>query len=129
MRFYRDVLGLAVLAKFCGHDGYDGVVFGLPGNTVQLELTHRASHPAIPEPSPENQIVFYLPGAAAVASVARRLHAHGHSTVAPENPYWHERGAVAFADPDGWLVLFGAVGIRRVRHEWPVAILPKADHR
>jgi catechol 2,3-dioxygenase-like lactoylglutathione lyase family enzyme len=29
--FYRDALGLPVLAQWRGHDGYDGAVFGLPG--------------------------------------------------------------------------------------------------
>ena len=29
--FYRDGLGLPVLARFAGHAGYDGVMLGLPG--------------------------------------------------------------------------------------------------
>ena len=46
--FYGEHLGLPVLASWRGHDGYDGVVFGLPGSAVQLELTQH-SDPRIPE--------------------------------------------------------------------------------
>lgn len=105
VRFYRDALGLAVLAEFAGHDGYDGVILGLPGSAVHMELTYRADGPAVPEPSPENQIVFYLPDAAAVAAAAGWLRSAGYSTLEPENPYWSARGTLAFADPDGWQVL------------------------
>ncbi|KWW99877.1 hypothetical protein TH66_07395 [Carbonactinospora thermoautotrophica] len=101
--FYRDALGLPVLGDFQGHDGYDGVIFGLPDAGVQLELTFREPH--IPEPSPENQLVLYLPGAPAVGRVAERLRAHGHEPVPPANPYWARRGAVAFEDPDRWVVI------------------------
>ena len=37
-RFYRDLVGLPVLGGFEGHDGYDGVFFGLPGGG-ELEVT------------------------------------------------------------------------------------------
>ncbi|MBV9142572.1 MAG: VOC family protein [Pseudonocardiales bacterium] len=106
LHFYRDVLGLAVLAEFRGHDGYDGVVLGLPGNAVHLELVQRIDDARIPEPSPENQLVFYLPHADAVASAAAHLQAHGYVPVIPENPYWSDRGAIEFKDPDAWVVIF-----------------------
>ena len=35
-RFYGEHLGLAVVASFEGHDGFDGVVFGLPDASRQL---------------------------------------------------------------------------------------------
>jgi catechol 2,3-dioxygenase-like lactoylglutathione lyase family enzyme len=106
LHFYRDVLGLAVLAEFRGHSGYDGVILGLPGNTVHLELTQRTVDAHIPEPSPENQVAFYLPNADAVTAVTARLRAHGYLPVIPENPYWSACGAIAFEDPDAWMVIF-----------------------
>lgn len=106
LHFYRDVLGLAVLAEFRGHSGYDGVVLGLPGNAVHLELTQRVDDTRIPEPSPDNHLVFYLPNANAVVSAAARVQAHGYFPVIPENPYWLDRGAIAFQDPDAWVVIF-----------------------
>jgi hypothetical protein len=36
--FYRDVVGLPVLASFEEHDGYSGVVFGLTDASRQLEI-------------------------------------------------------------------------------------------
>jgi catechol 2,3-dioxygenase-like lactoylglutathione lyase family enzyme len=104
-RFYRDVVGLEVLAEFTGHDGYDGIVLGLPDRSAQLELTRRAGGPALPDPTPEHQLVLYLGDEEAVARVEGRLRGHGLEPVPAENPYWSRRGAVAFTDPDGWVVI------------------------
>ncbi|MGW1588245.1 VOC family protein [Streptomyces sp. NPDC002386] len=103
--FYRGVLGLPVLAQWRGHAGYDGIVLGLPGTPVHMELLQHGDPPRIPEPHPENQLVLYLRGPGAVAAAARRLTGHGHSPVPAANPYWTERGAVLFEDPDGWQVV------------------------
>ena len=103
--FYRDDLGLPVLASWRDHDGYDGAVFGLPDASAHFELTQHGAAPSIPEPSPENQLVFYLAGPEAVAAVTERLVARGHGPVELDNPYWARRGSVAFADPDGWVVV------------------------
>ncbi|MEV0945115.1 VOC family protein [Rhodococcus sp. NPDC049939] len=103
--FYRDVVGLPVLAEWRDHSGYDGAVFGLPGNRVHMELLQRGDRPRIPEPDPENQLVLYLRGAAAVAEVSRRISKFGHEPVSAANPYWTDNGAVLFEDPDGWLVV------------------------
>ena len=103
--FYRDVLGLPVLAQWRGHAGYDGIVLGLPGTPVHMELLQHGDPPRIPEPHPENQLVLYLRGPEAVTVAARRLAGHGHSPVPAANPYWTERGAVLFEDPDGWQVV------------------------
>lgn len=46
--------------------------------------------PVVPAPHPENQLVLYLRGPEALAAA---------------NPYWNQRGAVLFEDPDGWLVV------------------------
>ncbi len=104
-RFYRDVLGLEVLAEFRDHEGYDGVVVGLPDRSVQLELTQRAGAPAPPEPTPEHQLVFYVGDEHALAGAEARLRGNGLAPVPPQNPYWTRRGARAFTDPDGWVVI------------------------
>lgn len=105
LAFYRDLLGLPVLAEWRGHAGYDGVVFGLPGTHVHMEITQHGEPPRIPEAHPENQLVLYLRGPEAVEAAVRQLTAYGHTSVPAANPYWPERGAVLFADPDGWLVV------------------------
>jgi len=99
-RFYNKGLGLPIIGQFSAHDGYDGVIFGLPDAHTQLEFTQHASGGPIPRPHPEDLIVFYMPDADAIAGIATRLDAMGYERVTPENPYWHVAGT-AFADPDG----------------------------
>ncbi|WP_340561658.1 VOC family protein [Streptomyces sp. GSL17-111] len=121
VRFYRDDLGLPVLGAWRGddgHDGYDGVLIGLPGTPVHLEITQHGDPPRIPPPHPENQLVLYLRDADAVATAADRLVARGHHPVAAANPYWSQRGCLLFADPDGWRIVlapwvFGADPVPR----------------
>jgi hypothetical protein len=38
MRFYRNLIGLPVLESFADSYGGDGVIFGLPDTSVQLEI-------------------------------------------------------------------------------------------
>lgn len=126
--FWGDAVGLPVLGRWRGdegHAGYDGVLFGLPGTPVHLEVTQHGDPPRIPAAHPENQLVLYLRGPDAVAALVRRLAAHGHRPVAAANPYWPERGAVAFEDPDGW-VLVAAPWVFGAEPPPPVA-LPVAE--
>ncbi|MBL8839650.1 MAG: VOC family protein [Alphaproteobacteria bacterium] len=102
--FYRDGLGLPVLARFAGHAGYDGVMLGLPGRDYHLEFTrHREGSPC-PAPSRDNLLVLYIPDPAHFEAARRRLEAQGHRPVEPENPWWHGR-ALTYEDPDGWRVV------------------------
>jgi hypothetical protein len=106
--FYGEDLALPIIASWRDHDGYDGVCFGLPGAPVHIELTQHlstSSTVSIPESSSENQLVLYLSGSEAVTAVIARLTARGHMPARLDNPYWEQRGAVAFADPDGWMVV------------------------
>ncbi|MEO7077440.1 MAG: VOC family protein [Rhodococcus sp. (in: high G+C Gram-positive bacteria)] len=103
--FYRDVVGLTVLAQWRNHSGYDGVVFGLPGAPVHMELLQFGESPRIPERNPENQLVLYLSGPEALAAACKRFADHGQTPVVAANPYWTDHGAVLFEDPDGWLVV------------------------
>jgi hypothetical protein len=105
LSFYRDDLGLPVLAEWRDHAGYDGVVLGLPGAPVHMEITQSGTPPVIPEPHPENQLVLYLRGREALGAAVERLTGLGHRAVPPENPYWSDHGAVVFQDPDGWQVV------------------------
>lgn len=111
VRFYRDGLGLQVIGHFEGHDGYDGVMLGLPGREYHLEFTQHEEGSPCPAPSRDNLLVFYMPDKAAVDRVVERFGAMGHHPVSPENPYWARNG-VTIADPDGWrIVLQNTSGI------------------
>ena len=102
--FYRDLVGLPVIASFEDHDGFGGVVFGLPDASRQLELVEGAD--VLPTPTSEDQLVLYLGSEGAVAQLAARLADEGARQAAPLNPYWETTAARCFVDPDGyWLVL------------------------
>lgn len=103
-RFYGDALGLPVVASFDDHEGYSGVVFGLPDASRQLELVaHEAEEPS---PTDEDQLVLYLGSTGELEAKTSRLRVAGFESRVPANPYWERTGAVAFIDPDGyWLIL------------------------
>jgi catechol 2,3-dioxygenase-like lactoylglutathione lyase family enzyme len=109
--FYRDALGLPQVGNFEGHDGYDGVMIGLPGRDYHLEFTRHAAGSPCPAPTRDNLLVLYIEDAAALGRTLDKLAALGHAPVEPENPYWAARGHT-FEDPDGWrVVLMNTPGI------------------
>lgn len=113
-KFYCEGIGLEVINSFEGHAGYSGLMLGLPGNRYHLEFTEHEAAAAdanYAPPGADNLLVLYIPDRAAVAAIAARLAALGYPAVAPENPYWNERG-LTIADPDGWrVVLMNTAGI------------------
>lgn len=111
-KFYCEGIGLRKLGFFEGHDGYDGVFIGLPDATYHLEFTQHIAGSPCPAPTPDNLLVLYLPDKACIKQIVQRLEQMGYPEVAPENPYWKEKGAVTVEDPDGWrLVLVPTAGI------------------
>lgn len=61
MKFYRDGLGLTVLGSFEDHEGFDGVMLGVPGADYHLEFTSKRGHTAGRAPTLDNLLVFYIP--------------------------------------------------------------------
>jgi catechol 2,3-dioxygenase-like lactoylglutathione lyase family enzyme len=103
LRFYEEGLGLERIDSFEDHAGYSGVMLGLPGEQVHLELTTHVEGSPGPAPTRDNLLVLYLRNRAAVAAIEERMRALGHAPVEPENPYW--RDDLTFEDPDGWRVV------------------------
>ena len=56
--FYEHVVGLPLLWGFSDHDGFDGVIFGVPDERAQLELV-RSPHGDVPAPTGEDALVLY----------------------------------------------------------------------
>lgn len=102
--FYRDGLGLSVLARFENHDGFDGVVLGAPGAPYHLEFTRAHGHAAGRAPSPDNLLVLYEPDRQAWTASVERMRAASFAPVPAFNPWWDKQGAT-FEDPDGWRVV------------------------
>ena len=102
--FYRDGLGLDVLYRFDGHDGFDGVMLGRKGAPYHFEFTRAHDHVAPPAPSEDNLLVFYLPDEMVWRAAVDRMIGAGFQPVPAFNPYW-ERAGRTFQDPDGYRVV------------------------
>jgi catechol 2,3-dioxygenase-like lactoylglutathione lyase family enzyme len=105
VRFYRDGLGLPELFRFEGHDGYSGVMLGLPGTQYHLEFTHHHDGSPGQAPTEDNLLVLYFDSDGDVESTVARLAAVGGHPVDAENPFWPANGGVTVQDPDGWRVV------------------------
>ncbi|WP_246943497.1 VOC family protein [Bacillus pinisoli] len=111
--FYEKGLGLKRVASFEDHDGYDGVMFGLPDVDYHLEFTRHVEGSPCPAPTKDNLLVFYIPDEVEVLKVKNQLASLGYHEVEPENPYWKAKG-VTIEDPDGWrIVLMNTKGLQR----------------
>lgn len=97
------------IGSFHDHEGYSGVMLGMPDERYHLEFTQHKDGSACPAPTKDNLLVFYYPAAEERDKVARRLKAMGYDIVAPENPYWDTHG-ITIEDPDGWRVVLMKVG-------------------
>lgn len=104
LRFYRDGLGLAVVGDFRDHEGFDGVMLGLPGAGWHLELTREHGATAGRAPGKENLVVLYLPEEGAYEAAVERMKRAGYEPVPSHNPYWDRCGAT-FEDADGYRVV------------------------
>ena len=91
--FYRDGLGLSVLARFEDHDGFDGVVLGEPSAPYHFEFTRAHGHPAGRAPSHDNLLVLHEPDPDAWAAAVERMRVAGFAPVRSFNPWWDKQGA------------------------------------
>lgn len=113
IEFYTKGLGLEVVGSFTAHDGYDGVMIGLPNVDYHLEFTQHIHAKPVAPPSDDNLLVFYIPNKEERDTIVARLESMGHRAVEPENPYWKEHG-ITICDPDGWrIVLQNTNGITK----------------
>jgi catechol 2,3-dioxygenase-like lactoylglutathione lyase family enzyme len=104
VRFYVDGLGLSVLDCFEGHEGFDGVMVGLPGAPFHLEFTQRKGRQVGLAPTEDHLLVFYMPDHETWQASVDRMQAAGCRAVASSNPYW-DRAGVTFEDPDGYRIV------------------------
>ncbi|MGQ0774894.1 MAG: VOC family protein [Pseudonocardiales bacterium] len=101
--FYRDLVGLPVQETFRASYGTDGVIFGLPGTSVTLEIVRSTKSVPI---DAHDQLCLYFPSLRARDDARHRLLTAGLQPV-PSHPYWEaERVAVTYRDPDGREVVF-----------------------
>jgi hypothetical protein len=101
---YREGLCLETLATFENHDGFDGVILGLPGAGYHLEFTHHRGHMVGKVPTEDHLLVFYLPDPQEWSEACERMLRAGFRQVPSFNPYWDRQGRT-FEDVDGYRVV------------------------
>lgn len=104
IHFYTEGLGLQILFRFENHEGFDGVMIGIPGESYHFEFTHHQGHTVGHAPTQDNLIVFYLPNQPEWQQAVERMKAIGFEPVTSYNPYW-DRSGVTFEDLDGYRVV------------------------
>lgn len=102
--FYRDGLGLHVIGEFEDHEGFDGLMLGVPQGPYHFEFTHHRGHRAGRAPTQDNLVVFYIPDHAAWQAAVERMRQAGFEAVPSRNPCWDREG-LTFEDPDGYRVV------------------------
>ncbi|MED3038060.1 VOC family protein [Bacillus tropicus] len=102
--FYEEGVGLKRIGEFYDHEGYDGIMFGLPDEEYHLEFTRHIDGSPCPAPTKDNLLVFYMREDSEIKKVIKRLHGLGYDEVEPENPYWKDKG-ITIEDPDGWRIV------------------------
>ncbi len=97
--FYKNGLGLTEVGSFTNHEGYSGVMLGLPTEAYHLEFTQHKNGDPCPAPTKDHLLVFYLSNQEERDLIAQRLFKMGYGEVEPENPYWKKHG-ITIEDPD-----------------------------
>lgn len=109
VKFYKEGLGLKELGSFKDHDGYDGVMLGLPNAQYHLEFTQYKDKLPLPEPTKENLLILYFDTPQKHEYAVQQIEKVGVMAVEPENPYWIGKSKT-YEDPDKWrVVLFNGV--------------------
>jgi len=101
---YCNGLALHVIDRFADHDGFDGVMIGIPGAGYHFEFTVSRIHPVRPMPTPEDLVVFYVPEQPDWEQLVARMLGAGFKPVCSHNPYWDICGRT-FEDCDGYRVV------------------------
>ncbi|MCA1778881.1 MAG: VOC family protein [Xanthomonadaceae bacterium] len=107
VEFYRSGLGLDIISSFRDHDGYNGVMLGLPAYPYHLEIIERQGGDANINSNKDNLLVFYFEDHSAITRIESQLNAMGYPTLPAKNPWWNDHDAVYIEDADQWgIVLY-----------------------
>lgn len=104
LTFYRDGLGLELLASFEDHQGFDGVILGRSEAPYHFEFTHHRGQRVGKAPTQDHLLVMYLPDRSEWKAAVARMNAAGFEAVPSYNPYWDLEGKT-FEDPDGYRIV------------------------
>jgi hypothetical protein len=102
VQFYRELVGLPLVATFGDSYGSSGAIFGLPRSSLTFEIVKAGEPVAV---DPHEQLCLYFPDSTSQQQATARLVAAGVKPV-ESHPYWEATGAVTYRDPDGREVVF-----------------------
>lgn len=108
-KFYTEGLGMKEIGSFSEHQGYSGIMLGLPNSKYHLEFTQHTDGEELPKPTKENLLVLYFETPEEYETANVRLQKMGIKPVEPENPYWKGKSET-YEDPDKWrIVLYNGI--------------------
>jgi catechol 2,3-dioxygenase-like lactoylglutathione lyase family enzyme len=111
-------VGLRVIDTFENHDGFDGVMLGVPGADYHFEFTLSRNHPVHPASTVDDLSVFYIPSATEWQATCARMLDAGFKPVPPFNPFWGANGRT-FEDRDGYRIVLQQ---GEWRQQWGTAV-------
>ncbi len=115
-KFYVEGLGLKKIGDFENHQGYNGIMIGLPDVDYHLEFISHLNGSPGEAPTQENLLVLYFENLDIVEKIANKLTKMGYVEVQPENPFWLNISHT-IEDPDGWrVVLVGSHGFSKIEN-------------
>jgi hypothetical protein len=103
-RLYKTALDLDVLARFEGHQGFDGVMLGQARMAWHFEFTYCHTHPVKPSPTVDDLVVLYEPDVQKWQALCAKFETEGFVRVASFNPWWDVSGRT-FEDFDGYRIV------------------------
>lgn len=101
---YAKGLGFEILSSFENHDGFDGVILGVPEGYYHLEFTRHINKKINWAPTKDHLLVFYLPNYEEWKEQCLLMIAAGFKEVPSFNPFWDKVGKT-FVDIDGYRVV------------------------
>jgi hypothetical protein len=117
IQFNKVGLGLNIIGSFQNHDGYDGVILGMPEASIHLEFTESQKGKPCLVPDRDNHLVFYFDKTNEYEKAVSRMRKAGAKEVEPENPYWMGK-STRFEYPDGrGIILFNGLFKPVIRYE------------
>lgn len=108
--FYRDIIGLEVLATFENHNGYDGVFIGKSDSNWHIEFTQNTdatNHHF----DADDVLVFYPDSTIEYDQILNALDKACIKQEIPKNPYW-QRNGIQISDPDGYGIIISKQKVR-----------------
>ena len=103
-QMYKDGLGFEILSEFKDHDGFDGIILGIPESMYHLEFTQNQKIKVVKAPTEENLLVFYISDQREYEHICRNMKDSGFNKVDSLNPYWDRSGS-SYEDPDGYRIV------------------------